>query len=647
MRHVLEGRTDRGRQTGLTTLDSRLSTLDSRLAVALLAALSASAPLFASENTLGYLTISVIALALAGAALLRGPLETPRTARPLALLLGAWTAYSLASLAWAPSFHTAALHALKLAAVVLAAAGLAFSPAARVRWQPLLLLAVGVAALIAALGVGEVLSGKAPLPGWLDPAHHASVKSRAASTFANPNLLAAYLALALPPALGLSLAAEGTSAAVLAAVPAAAIFAGLVLTFSRGGWVACAAGLALFALLVRRHPARRRLACLAAALALVVLAAAGQVVERASTLGSTGELGIHQRVELYRGVLACIAQRPLAGWGLHSFETIYPRFRTVGGYYPLDAHDDLLQVAVETGLPGAALYAALLLAVLGAAWPRAGDGPPETCPGAATTLPDAIGAGLAAGLLAFATATLFMGSLRYLGLQLPFWVAAALAVARKPAGSGPATPAPAAVRGAATAILLLAAGYWTLVWFTDPSRIPAGTTLPGAIEQVERTVRWMPWRHELHYQLGRLLARAGRYDESLAALGQAERLDPLQSDYARWRAQTFVAAGKPSEALAEIRRAVEADPWSEDYLLLEGRILARRGRLAEAASVLERALATNEQYLTINRDVYPQVFGTLGAVYRALGREADARALAARSRALYGADLVPAGTGRN
>jgi putative inorganic carbon (HCO3(-)) transporter len=609
-------------------------------AVALLAALSAVAPLFAAENTLGYLATSVVALALAGVVLLRGPLLVPDSARPFALLLGGWTAFSLVSLAWAPSFHPAALHALKLATVTLAAAGLAFSPAARSRWQPLLVLAVAVAGLVAALGVGEVLAGRAPLPGWLDPAHHASVKSRAASTYANPNLLAAYLALALPPALGLALAAAETSTAVLAAIPAVAIFAGLVLTFSRGGWVACAAGLALMALLLRRHPARHRLAWLAAALGLVVLAAAGQVVERASTLRSAGELGIHQRVELYRGVLACIRQQPLTGWGLHSFETVYPRFRTVGGYYPLDAHNDLLQVAVETGLPGAALYTLLLLATLAAAWPRAPVAP-------AGPAPDAVGAGLTAGLLAFATATLFMGSLRYLGLQVPFWLAAALAVARKPAGPMPARRAPAALRGAATAALLLAAGYWSLVWWTDPSRIARDTSLAGANEQVRASIRWMPWRHELHYHLGRLLAAAGQLDASLASFREAERLDPLQSDYARWRAQVLAAAGKPDEALEQVRQALEGDPWSEDYLLLQGRILARQGRLAEAASVLERALTTNEQYLALNRDVYPQVFGTLGAVYQALGRTADARALAERSRALYGADLAPAGTGRH
>src|SRR5205823_3247630 len=149
---------------------------------------------------------------------------------------------------------------------------------------------------------GEFLSGKEPLPGWIDPAHHSTLKSRAASTFSNPNMLGTYLALSLPCSLALVMEARTPELVAAASVASLLVFGGLALTFSRGAWLAGLAGILAFAWLMRRHHLRGRLAIVAGACVLVALLAARPLIERASTFGSGGELGIHQRVELYHGV---------------------------------------------------------------------------------------------------------------------------------------------------------------------------------------------------------------------------------------------------------------------------------------------------------------------------------------------------------
>ncbi|MBI2944356.1 MAG: O-antigen ligase family protein [Candidatus Wallbacteria bacterium] len=581
------------------------------------AGLAAAGPLLASVNTVAWLAAAVAALATAGAAALWRGATIGAQAAFTARIWVAWLVFLVASLAWAPCFHGSALGAAKLLAIHLAAMGIAFSPSLRARNAALLTTCLAVALVIALFGLQEVAAGKEMLPGWVDPAHQSSIRTRAASTLANPNLLAGYLALWLPVASGCALDA-GSPVAPIATV--VVLFAALLFTFSRGGWLGAAAGTALFLWLARRHPKAGRLKwVLASSLAVCVLAAP-QLMERTSSAGRSGELGVQQRFLLWAGVLDCIRERPLVGSGFNSFETAYPRCRKVGGYYPLDAHNDLLHLAVEAGLPGALLYALLLAAVVFAAFrARAGEA-------------DGTGAGLAAGLLGAIVASFFMGSIRYLGMQVPFWFAAALAMARShpsPGGQGKL-----AARLPAASLLLAAAAtlYWVATWATDPSL--ADGQRPTS-RMLQARLAWMPWRHELRLIHARLLAAEGNSQAALEELKRAQSLDPLQGDYDRWQARVLAGSDRPQEALEAIDRALAADPMSEEYLLLKGRLLARLGRLADAAAALERALETNEQYLKINTAVYPRVFEELTALYGRMGRAADRAATEARARALY------------
>src|SRR5207245_6729287 len=66
--------------------------------------------------------------------------------------------------------------------------------------------------------------------------------ARAAATFGNSNVLAAYLATALPLAVSEYLRATSTSDRILAGNVVAMVAIALVLTFGRGGWIGGAVG---------------------------------------------------------------------------------------------------------------------------------------------------------------------------------------------------------------------------------------------------------------------------------------------------------------------------------------------------------------------------------------------------------------------
>jgi O-antigen ligase len=136
----------------------------------------------------------------------------------------------------------------------------------------------------------------------------------------------------------------------------AVLMAGTIfLSTSRGGMLAFAVEMALFAALTlgkRRSP---RIALGTASvcvliLALLIFLGKGQV------LGRLGDLSPGMRLAITKDSLRMFSQRPILGWGLGTFPTIYPTYRSFyTNLFVNEAHNDYVQLLVETGLLGFAL----------------------------------------------------------------------------------------------------------------------------------------------------------------------------------------------------------------------------------------------------------------------------------------------------
>lgn len=198
------------------------------------------------------------------------------------------------------------------------------------------------------------------------------------STLGSPIVLGGYLALTVPLVLALALA-EDRPRAVWLAVAAAGMVAA-VFTYSRAAWVALVVAIVVFFGLTgpavwRRHG---RALLTAAAASVVVLTlflirtgGTAPVTSRAASalVVQAGSAG--QRVYIWTQTLGLIRQRPLLGWGLETLREVFPYDRpALEKYFGLrpviidKAHNDILQVAVSIGLPGAAAYVAIWLLVL-------------------------------------------------------------------------------------------------------------------------------------------------------------------------------------------------------------------------------------------------------------------------------------------
>jgi len=133
----------------------------------------------------------------------------------------------------------------------------------------------------------------------------------------------------------------------------AVLMAGTIfLSGSRGGMLAFVFEMVLFAALTlakRRSPriALGTMAVCVLILALLIFLGKGQV------LGRLGDLSPGIRLDMTKDSLRMFSKRPVGGWGLGTFPTVYPSYRSFyTNLFVNEAHNDYAQLLVETGLLG-------------------------------------------------------------------------------------------------------------------------------------------------------------------------------------------------------------------------------------------------------------------------------------------------------
>ncbi len=137
----------------------------------------------------------------------------------------------------------------------------------------------------------------------------------------------------------------------------------LLLSESRAGIAASMLGLLAFAtVLVLRHPARvRSLAVLVLVFAVVgtgLFGLSGGGVEQRLVTSRSDWTG---RAEIHAQTTEAIADAPLLGTGLGTFESVYRLYRTGRFTAAVNAaHNDYLELALELGIPAAASFVATL-----------------------------------------------------------------------------------------------------------------------------------------------------------------------------------------------------------------------------------------------------------------------------------------------
>jgi O-antigen ligase len=268
---------------------------------------------------------------------------------------------------------------------------------------------------------------------------------RAVGTFEHPNILATFLGIGLVASLAMALRGPAVMRPAMLGGFVLTTF-GLVLTLSRGGFLAVAG--ALMVLLAWRS--FRRLALIGLVTIAVLFAVdenpLGDVQEtdlftqRVSSVSEAA--GTDPRLEIWQTTPQIIADHPLVGIGASSFVEVAPRYGLIdpSTFDPYEhAHNIALTVTAELGILGLAGLAWLALAVAVVAW--------QALRRAATEAERAVAFALVAGVVGVAvqgTVDYTVGS-NVLGAVVMCLLAGIVALATRPA----AIPAPPARDSAA------------------------------------------------------------------------------------------------------------------------------------------------------------------------------------------------------
>jgi O-antigen ligase len=148
----------------------------------------------------------------------------------------------------------------------------------------------------------------------------------------------------------------------LAVAGIAALMAGSIfLSGSRGGMAAFVAQMVVLGVLLvrKREGTWRQPLMLGAFLAMVIVflvwMGGNELTQRLISIHSEAreEINGGLRLSIDRDCLRMLIKRPFLGWGLGTFPIVYPEFRSFyTTFFVNQAHNDYLQLLVETGLAG-------------------------------------------------------------------------------------------------------------------------------------------------------------------------------------------------------------------------------------------------------------------------------------------------------
>ena len=210
------------------------------------------------------------------------------------------------------------------------------------------------------LGVYQNFVGVESTASWIDSEMFAEIGARVVGPFDNPNVFGEYLIMLLPLAISLILARRGAQRLIGAAVTLAA-GAALVYTWSRGAWLGAMASVGL--LLVLYHAVLLRLVVPAiVALPFVAAALPSAIVSRLTSIGNLADTSTAYRVSIWTASVNMLKDIFESGIGTGSaaFSAVYPAYALGGAAYALHAHNLYLQIFVELGVVGIAVFVLML-----------------------------------------------------------------------------------------------------------------------------------------------------------------------------------------------------------------------------------------------------------------------------------------------
>jgi len=200
------------------------------------------------------------------------------------------------------------------------------------------------------------LTGRDIFLGRIIPREDPLARSGATAAFKHANILGAYLTCAVPRAFTAIFCFSKNYLKVLSSLTLVVSLWLLVITFSRGAWLAVASGFLFFLFLFKREMFFAGLGVLILLFLGILIFSSPQT--KASFRVTTESLNnsLSYRFGLWEDSLKMLKDKPAFGHGLNTYMPLFQEYRRKYqekfDFNPTYAHNSFLQLACETGLVG-------------------------------------------------------------------------------------------------------------------------------------------------------------------------------------------------------------------------------------------------------------------------------------------------------
>ncbi len=196
---------------------------------------------------------------------------------------------------------------------------------------------------------------------WVDPSFADKLTDRVYATFGNPNIYAVFLLVALLFSLALAVEKKQRAKKVLYTVIFLFNLTALILTWSRGAWIAAMIGLLICLILqIKRHGGLFVSLLLFASYAVCLIPES--VINRLLSVFNTSDSTITYRFSIWRSSADILKEHPWLGIGVgaDNFSSVFETYAEKG-ISAIHSHSLLLQIACEAGVMALCMFALLFL----------------------------------------------------------------------------------------------------------------------------------------------------------------------------------------------------------------------------------------------------------------------------------------------
>jgi O-antigen ligase len=441
------------------------------------------------------------------------------------------------------------------------------------------------------IAIAEYIEG-APVPAtWLDPGLKEYLRTRCAGIFTDPNIFGAFLSFIFVIIMARLLITEKTQARIAFSLGLFVCGIAILTTLSRGSWIALACALVyLFVLNLKNKQINSASSKIIYSIIIVIglITILGPFKYRVFSIIETSDMTIGQRSLIFKSIVNKFSRVPITGYGLHSFNQIYPQYRLVGGDYPMNAHNELLHSTLETGILSAILQLAIFLFLF------------YKTSVACKSKPDIITSAFAACFIMFFVHNLSGFSSRILptAALISFSTATLLKIRATRLRVLPDLTTCFKLFIIFIALLCLSRGFADfrvkqLLKQTDS--LVKAKNLQGGLATLNQAIKLQPENAILHARKSRIFAAANDLPKASREINQALALNPQEALYWIYKAR-LIQASSLIEAEKCYKKAIELDPASELFRLEFAQFYLKLNHRDKALRQLDLALDFSPGY---------------------------------------------------